>query len=114
MKTQVSRRRQSRRKPGHEHGERHGHDVADDQDGVGGLTSASLPPRSVAPPDDERTLRHDSNRYAVPWSSSTASRSSRPSRSPCRAEPVHPDSAGWSGVVPHPFGDGMTGDADAD
>ena len=54
------------------------------------------------------------NRYAVPLEQLDAQQVESADQVTAQAEPSHPDSAGWSGSLVHPFGDGMSGDVDGD
>jgi hypothetical protein len=54
------------------------------------------------------------NRYAVPLEQLDAQHVESADQVTAQAEPSHPDSAGWSGSLVHPFGDGMSGDVDGD
>ena len=49
------------------------------------------------------------NRYAVPMEQLDTQRVEPAEQVTAQAEPSHPDSAGWSGALVHPFGDGMSG-----
>jgi hypothetical protein len=54
------------------------------------------------------------NRYAVPLEQLDSLRVEPASQLTGQVEPTQPDSADWSGAQPHPFGDGMSGDADGE
>jgi hypothetical protein len=54
------------------------------------------------------------NRYAVPLEQLDAEHVESADQVTAQPEPSRPDSAIWSGSPLHPFGDGMSGDADGE
>jgi hypothetical protein len=54
------------------------------------------------------------NRYAVPLEQLDSVRVAESEQVSAQPDTQHPDSTSWAAPALHPFGDGMTGDADGD